>query len=385
MPSSQPGDASPPVAPSPTASSPAAPHDVPAGSRPGAAPPSEALQKAALAAAQRRRERPNAVQPHRRTLPLRVGTRGSPLALVQTRAFLTMLTRFCPVLRDMGAFQEHAINTTGDRVLDRRLAEIGGKGLFAKEIHEALADGRIDFAVHSLKDLETTLPPGLVLACTLKREDARDVLVLRPDAPAPDPERPYDCLPRGALVGTASVRRQAQLLHARPDLRMTTIRGNVQTRLDKLAQGTCDASLLALAGLRRLGMEDRADIVLDPDTMVPSAGQGIVGVTVRENDHELRELLSAIENYEARAVSTAERALLAELDGSCRTPIGGHARLIPVVAGGAPQLHLTGLVAREDGSFLLRRSISGDPADAERMGRELGRELRQDSPPDLFD
>ena len=271
------------------------------------------------------------------------------------------------------------------KVQDRKLAEIGGKGLFAKEIHEALSDGRIDFAVHSLKDLETTLPDGLVLACTLAREDARDVLILGPDCAIPDPEDPYASLRQGALIGTSSVRRQAQLLHARPDLTATLLRGSVQTRLDKVASRRCDASLLALAGLRRLGMEDRADIVLDPDLMVPSAGQGIVGVTVRADDIALRELLAAIEDYKARAVSTAERALLAELDGSCRTPIGGYARLIPVVAGEAPQLHLTGLVAREDGSFLLKRSISGPTNDAERLGHELGASLRADSPSNLFD
>ncbi|MFT8645526.1 hydroxymethylbilane synthase [Gluconacetobacter sp.] len=347
-----------------------------------------ALQKiAAEAAARQKRGVLRPALPHRRQLPLRVGTRASPLALVQTRAFLTMLTRFCPVLRDMGAFQEHQINTTGDQVQNRRLAEIGGKGLFAKEIHDALSDGRIDFAVHSLKDLETTLPPGLVLACTLRREDARDVLILRPGAVQPDqvdPAAPFDSLPRGALVGCASVRRQAQMLHDRPDLRFGLLRGNVQTRLDKLAAGQCEATLLALAGLRRLGMGDRADIILDPEIMVPAAGQGIVGVTVRESDIELRELLSAIEDYEARAVSTAERALLAELDGSCRTPIGGYARLIDDAQGGGPMLRLTGLVAREDGSFLLRRVVTGAPADAERMGRELGHSLRADSPADIF-
>ncbi len=353
------------------------------------APPSDALQRAAAAAAARqaqaRSSQPGS-QPgsHRPTLPLRVGTRGSPLALVQTRTFLTVLTRFCPVLRDMEAFEEHRINTTGDLVQNRLLAEIGGKGLFAKEIHEALADGRIDFAVHSLKDLETTLPPGLVLACTLKREDARDVLVLRPGLPGADPGDPFSVLPRGALIGTASVRRQAQLLHARPDLRTAMIRGNVQTRLDKVSQGLFDGSLLALAGLRRLGMEDRADVILEPEVMVPSAGQGIVGVTAREADAELRELLSAIEDDEARAVSTAERALLAELDGSCRTPIGGHARLDRSAAGG-PRLLLTGLVARADGSFLLKRSVEGLPSDAERLGRELGASLRADSPSNLFE
>jgi len=319
------------------------------------------------------------VRPHARALPLRVGTRGSPLALVQTRAFLAVLTHFCPVLRGMDVFEEHAIRTTGDAVQDRRLADIGGKGLFAKEIHEALADGRIDFAVHSLKDLETEMPSGIVLACTMRREDARDALILGPNCHDSDPGDPYACLPGGAVIGTSSVRRQAQLLHARPDLVITTLRGNVQTRLAKLAAGDCAASLLALAGLRRLGLEDRASVVLDPDAMVPAAGQGIVGITVREADHELREMLAAIEDPEAHSVATAERAMLAELDGSCRTPIGGHARLLPT-----GELHLTGLVARPDGSFLLKSSLHGSVADATRIGRELGARLRADSPRDIF-
>jgi hydroxymethylbilane synthase len=319
------------------------------------------------------------VKQHRRSLPLKVGTRASPLALVQTRAFQDMLSKFCPVLRGMDVFQEHAIDTTGDRVLDRPLADIGGKGLFAKEIHEALADGRIDFAVHSLKDLETTLPDGIVLACTLKREDARDALILGPVGEEPDPSDVYAALPPRALIGTASVRRQAQLLHARPDLRMTIIRGNVQTRLRKLSEGQCSATMLAFAGLRRLGLEHEASLVLDPETMVPAACQGIVGVTVREDDTELLEMLAAIEDPEARAVSTAERAMLALLDGSCRTPIGGHARILP-----DGQLTLTGLVARADGSFLIKRSLHGSPKDAVRIGEELGASLRADSPADVF-
>jgi hydroxymethylbilane synthase len=321
----------------------------------------------------------------RRMLPLRVGTRASPLALAQTRAFLAQISRFCPVLRDMGAFDEHAMSTTGDRVQDRPLADIGGKGLFAKEIHEALLDGRIDFAVHSLKDLETAMPDGIVLAATLKREDCRDAIILGPGCGPPDPADPYTCLPHAATVGTASVRRQAQLLHARPDLAVTIIRGNVQTRLAKVARGDCAASLLALAGLRRLGLEEYASIVISPETMVPAACQGIVGVTVRAEDTELLELLAAIEDYEARAVSTAERALLASLDGSCRTPIGGHARLLPPDADGTRRLHLTGLVARADGSFVLKRSLAGLPADAVALGNELGNSLRADSPPDILE
>jgi hydroxymethylbilane synthase len=321
------------------------------------------------------------VRKHHRGLPLRVGTRGSPLALVQTRAFLRTLTQFCPVLRGMDVFQEHAIRTTGDatQATGERLADIGGKGLFAKEIHEALADRRIDFAVHSLKDLETELPPGIVLACTLKREDARDALILGPDCDEPDAADPFSALPAGALIGSSSVRRQAQLLHARPDLRIANIRGNVQTRLDKVKRGEYVASLLALAGLRRLGLEDEASVVIDPEAMVPSACQGIVGITVRADDTELHELLAAIEDPVAKAVASAERALLASLDGSCRTPIGGYARLLP-----DGQLHLTGLVARADGSFLLKRSLHGRREDAVRLGAELGDSLRVDTPRDVF-
>ena len=312
-------------------------------------------------------------------MPLRVGTRGSPLALWQARHFMAVISGFCPVLRAAKAFEEHAITTSGDRIQDRRLADIGGKGLFAKEIHEALSDGRVDFAVHSLKDLETELPAGIVLACTLKREDARDALILAPGWESGAGDDPWSALPHGAVVGTSSVRRQAQLLHARPDLRVEPIRGNVQTRLGKLRGGDFGATLLALAGLKRLGLEDEASVVLDPEAMVPAAGQGIVGVTCRAGDEELRELLAAIEDREAACVSTAERALLAALDGSCRTPIGGHARLL---ADGT--LRLTGLVARADGSFLLKRVLEGSAGDAARIGAELGASLRGDSPADIF-
>ena len=321
------------------------------------------------------------VRPHLRALPLRVGTRGSPLALWQTRHFLARLSGFCPVLRSLDVFEEHVIRTTGDatQAAGIRLADIGGKGLFAKEIHEALDDRRIDFAVHSLKDLETQLPPGIVLACTLAREDARDALILGPACTAPDPADPLAALPRGALIGTSSLRRQAQLLHARPDLRMTVLRGNVQSRLAQVRDGNVDASLLALAGLKRLGIEAAADAVLEPDLMLPAAGQGIVGITVRADDRELRELLAAIEDPAAKCVATAERALLDALDGSCRTPIGGHA-----VLRDDGRLHLTGLVARADGSFLRRQEISGPPSEAMRLGRALGAALRAEAPADVL-
>jgi hydroxymethylbilane synthase len=306
---------------------------------------------------------------------LRAGTRGSPLALVQTRTFLRLFT----AVPGTGEGQEAVIATTGDAVQDRPLADIGGKGLFAKEIHEALLDRRVDCAVHSLKDLETELPLGIVLGCTLEREDARDVLILGDSCGKPDEAEPLAALPHAALVGTSSVRRQAQLLHARPDLRVASIRGNVQTRLRKLREGECQASMLALAGLRRLGMDIQGAAVLDPDTMVPSAAQGIVGITVRADNEWLLELLARIEDPASRSVATAERAMLAALDGSCRTPIGAHARLLP--DGG---LTLTGLVARADGSFLLKRTLTGGVKDAARIGADLGASLRADSPADLF-
>ena len=333
--------------------------------------------------AQPREPVPPRVRPHHHGLPLRVGTRASPLALVQTRTFLALLTRFCPVLRGLDVFHEHAIRTTGDatQATGERLADIGGKGLFAKEIHEALLDGRIDFAVHSLKDLETELPPGVVLACVLRREDARDVLILGPDCAQPDVAGgdPYAALPRGAVIGSGSVRRQAQLLAARPDLTVVNIRGNVQGRLDKVRRGDYAASLLAMAGLNRLGLSDEASVILPPEVMLPAACQGIVGVTVRASDVELHDLLAAIADPAASVAALAERHLLAALDGSCHTPIGAHAVLRE---DGTMRLH--GLVARPDGSFVLRRFLDCAQSDAVRAGLALGDELRADSPRDVF-
>jgi hydroxymethylbilane synthase len=311
--------------------------------------------------------------------PLRVGTRGSPLALVQTRACIAQLRDAHPALRDPDAVAEVHIRTTGDAVQDRRLADIGGKGLFSKELHEALLDRRIDCAVHSLKDLETALPPGVVLACTLAREDARDALILGPACREPDAADPYAALPRGGMIGTSSVRRQAQVLHARPDLSAGLLRGNVQTRLAKVHKGDFSASLLAYAGLRRLGLAAEASVVLDADIMVPAAAQGIVGVTARTDDAATLDLLAAIADAASHIAATAERGLLAHLDGSCRTPIGAHAVMLD---GGA--LELTGLVARADGGFLLKRRLRGGTGEAAALGAELGRGLRADSPDDLF-
>jgi hydroxymethylbilane synthase len=315
-----------------------------------------------------------------RPLPRRVGTRGSPLALVQARVFMQVMCEAFPGLQGADALQEHVITTTGDTVQDRRLADIGGKGLFAKEIHEALVGRRIDFAVHSLKDLETDLPKGVVLACTLPREDPRDALILSDRCGEPDPSDPLAALSKGAVVGTSSVRRQAQLLHARPDLIVVTLRGNVQTRLAKLRDGQCDTTVLALAGLNRLGLVVPRTIVLSPDQMVPAACQGIIGITIRADDTRARDMLAKIEDPETRAIATAERSLLAELDGSCRTPIGAYAHMRD-----DGRLSLTGTVARTDGSFLLTRSLTGRPVDAARIGQTLATSLRVDAPADIFD
>jgi hydroxymethylbilane synthase len=306
---------------------------------------------------------------------LRAGTRGSPLALTQTRAVMELLTRTRPA----PTVKLEIIRTTGDVVQSRRLADIGGKGLFSKEIHEALLDERIDFAVHSLKDLETQLPPNIVLACTLPREDARDALIIAADVPVPSGRNPYETLPPGALVGSSSVRRQAQLLAVRPDLRVETIRGNVETRLAKLGRHSFAATFLAMAGLRRLNRLSAASVILDPAVMVPASGQGIVGVTVRADDTRLRDLLGRISDRQAELAATAERAVLQALDGSCQTPIGAYARFVH-----DGYLHLTALVARTDGSFLLRRELTGRAVDAMRLGTELGASLRRDSPRDIF-
>jgi hydroxymethylbilane synthase len=324
---------------------------------------------------------PSRVRPHRRSLPLRVGTRASPLAMVHTRTFLALLSRFCPVLRGMDVFHEQAIRTSGDATQARgdRLSDVGGKGLFSKEIHEALLDGGIDFAVHSLKDLETELPSGVVLACVLPREDARDALILGPDCQPSVSKDPYAGLPQGAVVGSGSVRRQAQLLAARPDLTVVNFRGNVQSRLDKVRRGDVDASILAMAGLNRLGLTDEASVVLPESVMLPSACQGIIGVTIRASDLELLRLLAAISDPAAAVMARAERSLLAALDGSCHTPIGAHSTLLD-----DGRMRLEGLVARSDGRFVLRRSVECLQSDAARAGTALGAELRAHGRRDMF-
>ena len=302
---------------------------------------------------------------------LRIGTRGSSLARAQTDLVCRALAAAHPELGAPDALEVVTIRTTGDRVTDRPLAELGGKGLFCKELEAALLERRIDLAVHSIKDLPTWLPAGLVLGAVLEREDPRDVLLARPPAS-------IAALPEAALIGTASVRRKAQLLAKRPDLRVVNFRGNVDTRLRKLAAGEVDATLLALAGLRRLGI-DHAGVVLGPEEMLPAVGQGAIGIECRADDHASLALLAAIDHAASSACVRAERALLAALDGSCHTPIAGYAAMSD------EGLRLRALIARPDGSACLRTRRTGAPADAEALGREAGEELRKRAGAGFFD
>jgi len=304
--------------------------------------------------------------------PLRIGTRGSPLALIQANAVRTALVG---AGADPDALEIVPIRTSGDRVRDRALAEVGGKGLFTKELETALAERHIDVAVHSMKDVPTWLPDGLAIAALLPREDPRDVLLV---ARRLGPIRRIADLPHGARVGTAALRRQAQLLHRRPDLRIALLRGNVETRLAKLEAGEVDATLLALAGLRRLGIAVDPDAILAADELVPAVAQGAIGAEVRADDAATRALVARLDDRPTSLAVGAERAMLAVLDGSCRTPIGGLA-----VLDGA-RLALDGLVATADGSALHRRREIGDAGDPLALGRAVGHALRAVAGPDFF-
>jgi hydroxymethylbilane synthase len=307
---------------------------------------------------------------------LRIGTRGSPLARVQAALAVATLEQAHPELAEPGALEIVAIRTSGDRLADRPLAELGGKGLFCKELEAALLERRIDLAVHSMKDLPTWLPEGLVIGAILEREDPRDVLLTR-NATALD-DLGLDALERGAVIGSGSLRRKAQLLQHRPDLEVVGFRGNVETRLRKLAAGEVDATLLALAGLKRLGI-DPGGTVLSPEVMLPAVAQGAIGIECRADDDRTRALLAAIDHPGTSVCVRTERALLAALDGSCRTPIAGYAELEGEL------LHLRALIARPDGSVCLRAERMGAIADGEALGSDAGRELKVRAGPDFFD
>ena len=298
--------------------------------------------------------------------PLRIGTRGSPMALYQAGLVRDRLGTAHPGL----AVELVPIRTTGDRVLNRQLAEIGGKGLFTKEIEEALLDRRIDLAVHSLKDMETVLPAGLEIGAVLARDDPRDALVSRSGAALAD-------LPQGARIGTASLRRRAQLLRWRGDLELVPIRGNVGTRLDKLAAGEVDALVLALCGLERLGKAGLASEILAPEVMLPAVGQGALALECRAGDLALQQLLAPLNDPASAACVAAERAMLAALDGSCRTPIAGLATIT------GDRLGLDALLLAPDGSAERRDHVAGAPGDAVALGDGLGARLRRGAGPEF--
>ena len=292
---------------------------------------------------------------------LRIGTRGSPLALAQARMVRACLAAVEGV--DEERITLTVIRTTGDMIQDRTLAEAGGKGLFTKEIEEALRARTIDLAVHSAKDMPTVLPDGLTIAAVLPREDARDVFISR----AANTLRE---LRAGAVVGTASPRRQAIVKRLRPDLDVVPIRGNVETRLRKLDEGVVDATLLALAGLKRLGLTHAATSIFAVDEFLPAVGQGIVAIETRADDRATRTLLDAINHGETATVLAAERAFLAVLDGSCRTPIAGHATIA------AGRLRLRGLIAKPDGSASFECTREGQAGEAAALGADAGTELK---------
>ena len=300
---------------------------------------------------------------------LRIGTRGSPLAMAQARMVRAQLVAAHGW--DEAAVEIAAIRTSGDRIQDRPLADAGGKGLFTKEIEQALLDGAVDLAVHSAKDMPTVLPEGLVLAACLPREDVRDAFI-SPKAAS------LATLPQGAVMGTASLRRQALAKRLRPDLRVVPLRGNVETRLKKLAGGDFDATILALAGLKRLGLADAATALLNVEEFLPAVGQGAIAIEIRGDDARTRDLLAKIDHADTSAALACERAFLGVLDGSCRTPIAGHA----VIDGSA--LRFRGMILRPDGSQAFETTRTGARGDAAALGADAGAELKAKAPPDFF-
>jgi hydroxymethylbilane synthase len=296
--------------------------------------------------------------------PLRIGSRGSPLALIQARQAQTALAKACGIVPEQ--IEIKIIRTSGDKLQgpnEQSLADAGGKGLFTKEIEEALLSGAIDFAVHSSKDIPAILPAGLTLAAFLPREDPRDTLVS-------GKAKTLRELPRNALVGTSSPRRQALLMRARPDLRIAPLRGNVETRLRKIEAGEMDAAVLAVAGLKRLGLFSTMATALEIEEFLPAAGQGAIAIETRANDESARAAAAAIDDADTHTALAAERAFLAALGGSCRTPIAGHARL------DGDTVRFRGLLAKTDGSDAIEVSRQGRRADAAALGADAGHEIK---------
>lgn len=299
---------------------------------------------------------------------IRVGTRGSALALAQATEVCKRLTS---VYGSEISFETCIIKTSGDKILDRALAAAGGKGLFTKELEEALLDGSIDLAVHSMKDMPAVLPDGLEIACILPREDVRDAFISHIAKSLKE-------LPAGSVVGTASVRREAFIRHSRPDLKTVLFRGNVETRLRKLAEGEAQATLLAAAGLNRLGLSDRITRLIPVDEMLPAPAQGAIGIEIRAADSRTRELIAAIHDRAAGIAIEAERAFLGELDGSCRTPIAA----LATVSGG--RVSMKGMILTPGGARVYETSREGRTDDAGALGRDAAQELLKRGGKDVF-
>ncbi len=300
----------------------------------------------------------------------RIGTRGSALALAQARMVQARLA--AALGAEAEAFALVVIRTTGDAIEDRPLAEQGGKGLFTKEIDEALIDGRVDLAVHSAKDVPTVLPRGLTLAACLEREDPRDAFISRIAGSLAE-------LPHGARLGTSSLRRQAIAKNARQDLHVVPLRGNVETRLRKLDAGEVDATILAVAGLKRLDMEMRATRIMSVAEFLPAVGQGAIAIAAREDDARACETLARIDHSDTSTAIACERAFLAALDGSCRTPIAGHATL------SGQAVRIRGMIVKPDGSAVHETTLSGSREDATVIGTNAGRALREQAGRGFFD
>ncbi len=298
---------------------------------------------------------------------LTIGARGSRLALAQAEE----VRRALAAAYGASAIAVEAITTSGDRITDRPLIDVGGKGLFTKEIDEALLNGRIDAAVHSAKDMPTQMPDGVVIAACLKRADVRDAFI------SPRATRLAD-LPAGTKVGTSSLRRKALVLRARPDLMVVDLRGNVETRLRKLSDGVADAAILAAAGLMRLGLSDRAGSVIDPEGWLPAVGQGTIAIAARADDRRTLDLLSGIDDRDTSVALAAERAFLATLDGSCRTPIGGLAQVE------GSRVRFRGIIIKPDGTAAHEVAREGALPEAARIGGEAGAELARRGGPDFF-
>jgi hydroxymethylbilane synthase len=306
--------------------------------------------------------------------PLRIGTRGSPLALAQAYETRERLIEKYPELDQDGAIEICVMKTQGDMILDKSLMELGGKGLFTKELDTALLGDEVDICVHSMKDVPTWLPDGTVLPCNFPREDTNDAFIYKDGS-----VKTIDELPDNSVIGTASLRRQAQLMAKNPTLKCVNFRGNVQTRLRKLDDGVVDATLLAIAGLKRMDMDDCATSVLDWDEMLPAVAQGAIGVQCRSDDERSLKYIKGLNHEDTHSCVNCERAFLEALDGNCKTPIAGQARVVD------GKIEFRGLIAMPDGSELFKTSSSGEIDDAVEIGRKAGEELKAQAGDKFFE